>query len=84
VLFALGWLYVTGLHDTNVRLKADVAIQTAARQFAERNTLALADQLAAERLRVEQTTIIKETIHASPGGPVPADIRAALDGLRDR
>jgi hypothetical protein len=84
VLFALGWLYVTGLQDANVRLKADVAIQITARQSAERNTLALADQLATERLRVEQTTIIKETIHASPGGTVPADIRAALDGLRDR
>ena len=84
MLLAFGWLYVTGLQDANVRLKADVAIQIAARQSAERNTLAIADLLATERLRVEQTTLIKETIHASPGGSVPADIRAALDGLRDR
>ncbi|SFZ81641.1 hypothetical protein SAMN02983003_0610 [Devosia enhydra] len=84
VLLACGWLYVSGLQDANARLKANLATQIEARQIAERNTKALSEQLEIERQRAEKTNHIKETINASPGGSVPADIRAALDGLRNR
>lgn len=79
-----GWLYVTGLQATNARLQTQVSQLTADKQRAERNADALSIQLVAVETRARQTTQIKEAIREAPTGTVPADIRTALERLRDR
>lgn len=78
-----GWLYVTGLQAENAKLTVKVEQLIVDKQQADRNALALADQLVTVQARAAASAEIKEAIREAPSGPVPADIRAALERLRD-
>lgn len=82
---ALGlWLYVSGLQSANADLKTSVRDLTAQRDQYARSMIVLGDELAAAEARAEFSASIKEEIYAIPPSEtgVPADIRAALERLR--
>ncbi len=77
------WLYVGGLQADRDHLRVQVHDLAAQNQQLGRTTIALADELAAAKDRADTYQSIKEEVYASPQGDVPADIRAALERLRN-
>jgi hypothetical protein len=75
---------VTGLQATNARLKTEVVqLQTANKRLTV-NMEVLGMELKAAEARASTYQSIKEDIYAIPEtAGVPADIRAALERLRD-
>lgn len=78
-----GYLYVTHLQRDNAALRVQVEDYKRAAELLKKNIAALGDELAAAEARAEYYLTIKEAINASPSGDVPADIRTALERLRD-
>lgn len=83
VSVAANWLFIQNLKADNAALQVKVEQLAAEKRQAERNSIALADQLVTVQARAVETSKIKEAIREAPSGPVPADIRAALERLRD-
>ena len=83
VLAAGGWLYVSHLQSEATLLRIQNADLKKAADILNRNNAALGDELDAAQARADYYQHLKEKVNASPSGSVPADIRAALDGLRD-
>lgn len=84
-LLLLGaYLYVGHLNSTIDQLRVQNADLKQATILLNRNADALADELAQAKARAAYYQSIKEAINESPSGSVPADIRTALERLRNR
>lgn len=78
-----GWLYVQGLQHERDKLLIQVDDLKKATVILNKNNAALGDELVAAQARAEFDQNLKEKVNAAASGTVPADIRAALDGLRN-
>ncbi|MDR3474495.1 MAG: hypothetical protein P4M09_22830 [Devosia sp.] len=83
LLLLAGWLYVSHLQHQNEALADQVKAERTLRIQQAKNAIALGDELKAAQDRAVLSQSIKQEVHASPSGPVPADIRAALERLRN-
>lgn len=78
-----GYLYVSHLQHTNETLRIQISDLKKATELLNKSNAALGDELEAAQARADYYQTIKEKVNAAASGTVPADIRAALDGLRN-